>query len=247
MYKRAVVTRAFGVHILRSSHSQGDWILRRLDLLRVRDPTLFPDLIRRLHDNNTLLPSHSRTFQLPLRKSKVDVSVSPRAQMPCPQNMSPDQTVARKGGKSFTHIPNTSTTLVRLPKHALSRNLAFHLPHLLITPRLDNLRIQIILRGNEPIVRGSERRPIDLNLSLRSLDPNSRFGRIESIRQCRDAEVCKGDAVSGMFAAGGRGEGKQDGGFFVGAGAVLFDRCEDGGGFAVGGGDGVVEGLEAPR
>ena len=99
---------------------------------------------------------------------------------------------------------------------------------------------------DEPIMRRPKRRPIDLNLSLRPLDANSRFGRIEAIRVCRDAEACKGDAVGGVFAAGGRGEGEQDGGVLVSAGAVLFDGCEDGGGFAVRGGDGVVEGLEAP-
>ena len=52
--------------------------------------------------------------------------------------------------------------------------------------------------------------------------------------------------MGGMLAAGGGGEGQQDGSVLVGAGAVFFDGCEDGGGFAVGGGDGVVEGLEAP-
>lgn len=95
-------------------------------------------------------------------------------------------------------------------------------------------------------MRGSKRRPIDLNLPLRPLDPNSRFGRLKAIRIRRDAEVCKGDAVGGVLAAGGRGEGQEHGGHFVCAGGVFFDGCDDGGGFAVGGGDGVVEGLEAP-
>lgn len=72
------------------------------------------------------------------------------------------------------------------------------------------------------------------------------FGGVEAIRVGRDAEVGEGDAVGGMCAAGGGGEGEQDGSVFVGAGGVFLDGCEDGGGFAVGGGDDVVEGLEAP-
>lgn len=94
-------------------------------------------------------------------------------------------------------------------------------------------------------MRGSKRRPIDLDLSLGSLDANGRSGRIEAIRVRGDAEARQGDAVGG-FAAGCGGEGEQDRGVFVGAGGVFFDGGEDGGGFAEGSGDGVVEGLEAP-
>ena len=52
--------------------------------------------------------------------------------------------------------------------------------------------------------------------------------------------------MGGVGAARGGGEGEEDGGFFVGAGGVSFDGGEDGGGLAVRGWDGVVEGLEAP-
>ena len=52
--------------------------------------------------------------------------------------------------------------------------------------------------------------------------------------------------MSGVLAVWGGGEGENHGGFFVGAGGVSFNGGGDGWGFALRGGDGVVEGLETP-
>ena len=61
-----------------------------------------------------------------------------------------------------------------------------------------------------------------------------------------DAEVCERDAVGGVRAVRGGGEGEEYGGLLVGAGGVGFYGGGDVRGFAGGIGDGVVEGLETP-
>lgn len=247
------------VHILCSSPSQSDRIIRRLDLLRILDPTLLPDLIHRLHDNNTLLPPHHRTLQFPLPKEKNPhqqaassrtTQTATRDLLPDPHNSLTHETKQNRRKerekRGSTHIPNTPPTLIRLPKHAMPRYPTLHLPHPPIRPLPHALRIPILARGDEPIARGSERGPVDLHLPFGPLDANGRSGGVEAVGIGRDAEVCEGDAVGGVGAARGGGEGEEDGGFFVGAGGVSFDGGEDGGGLAVRGWDGVVEGLEAP-
>ena len=52
--------------------------------------------------------------------------------------------------------------------------------------------------------------------------------------------------MGGVGTVGGGGEGEDHGGLFVGAGGVFFDGGGHDGGFALGGGDGVIEGLETP-
>lgn len=138
----------------------------------------------------------------------------------------------------------------------MARNLTHDILHpslplllLLLPPAL---RIPLPTSLNEPPHRRSRRRPIDLDLAFGALDADGRPGGIPTVRVRRDAEVCERDAVRRMgcraAGVGGGGEGQEDGGVFVGPrGGVFLDGGEDGGrGFAVGGGDGVVEGLEAP-
>ena len=92
----------------------------------------------------------------------------------------------------------------------------------------------------------SKSRSTNLDFALCALDTDSGAGCVVSVWVGSDAEICERDAVSVVRAVGGGGEGEDHGGFFVGAGGVFFDGGCYGGGFAVGGGDGVVEGLETP-
>ncbi len=48
---------------------QLDWIVRCLNLLRVFQPRLFPHLVHRLHNHQTLLPSHPRALQLSISQA----------------------------------------------------------------------------------------------------------------------------------------------------------------------------------
>ena len=112
---RAVSARAF-VFTPCSPHSQRDRIVRRLNLLRVLDPSLLPDLIHRLHNNNTLLPSHSLTFQFPLEKN-IEVSTFPHPQMNSRTPFLPNQPKSgiKKGGEkgpltSLTHLAHSSAS-----------------------------------------------------------------------------------------------------------------------------------------
>lgn len=95
-------------------------------------------------------------------------------------------------------------------------------------------------------MRGSKRRPVDLDLAFGALDADGRPGRVVGVDVGTDAQVGEGDAVRG--GGGGRGgEGQDHGGHFVGAGAGVFvDGADDGGRLAGGGGLRVVEGLEDP-
>lgn len=92
----------------------------------------------------------------------------------------------------------------------------------------------------------SEGRPRNLNLPFRALDPDRRICGIIPIRIGGDAEIRKGDAVGCLLASGGGGEGEEHGGFFVGACGVFFYGGEDGGGFSLGRGDGVINRLKTP-
>ena len=95
-------------------------------------------------------------------------------------------------------------------------------------------------------MRRSKSRPTNLYFAFCALDADRGTGRVVPVWVGGDAEVCESDAVGGVGAVGGGGEGQDHGGFFVGAGGVFFDGGGYGGGFALRGGDGVVEGLETP-
>lgn len=95
-------------------------------------------------------------------------------------------------------------------------------------------------------MRRAEGWATDLNFALCTLNADSGTGCVVAVWVGSDAEVCESDAVGGVRAVGGGGEGEDHGGFFVSAGGVFFDGGGYGGGFALGGGNGVVEGLETP-
>lgn len=95
-------------------------------------------------------------------------------------------------------------------------------------------------------MRWPKSRSTNLDFAFSALNADRRAGCVVPIGVGSDAEVCESDAVGGVRAVGGGGEGEDHGGFFVGAGGVFFDGGGYGGGFALGGGDGVVEGLETP-
>ena len=102
------------------SRSQGDWILDRLDLLRVLDASLPPHLIHRLHNSNALLPAHPRTFQFPLAKDfKVSIASSRKHRQP--HNQSSDQMTALKGKERGKGGPLTSR--IHLPHSSASQNI----------------------------------------------------------------------------------------------------------------------------
>ena len=95
-------------------------------------------------------------------------------------------------------------------------------------------------------MRRAESRTRDLDFAFCALNADRGTGCVVPVWVGGDAEVCESNAMGGVRAVGGGGEGEDHGGFLVGAGGVLFDGGGDGGGFAVGGRDGVVEGLETP-
>ena len=92
----------------------------------------------------------------------------------------------------------------------------------------------------------SERWPADLYFAFCALDADGWSGSVMPIWIGSNAEIRQRDTMRCMIAAQCGGKGEQDGGLFVDAGSVFFDGGEDGGGFAGRGGDGMVDGLEAP-
>ena len=150
-------------------------------------------------------------------------------------------------------VAQTPPTLIRLPEHAMPRNLTLVLLDiraLLLGPL--STRIRPALRpvlADDAVVCGAEGGPVDLDLAFGALDADGGFGGVVAVDVGGDAEVGQRDAVRwvGAGAAGAAGEGQDDGGVFVGAGGGVFgDGGGDGGGLARGGGDGVVQGLETP-
>lgn len=180
--------------------SQPYRILARLNLLRIREIPLHPDLIHNLHNHHTLLPPHRLAFQLP---------------------------VSQRPGAS-----------IRFPEHSVAWNrlvVFFDVP------------IIIIITGNETPVRGSERRPVDLELAFSALDADGGSSDAFAVRVGRDAQVGQSDAHGGFGVVRGAGECEEDGGGFVDAGLVVMDHLGgDGWGFALLRWENVVKGLEDP-
>lgn len=86
----------------------------------------------------------------------------------------------------------------------------------------------------------------DLDFALVALDAHGGAGGVLPVWVRGDAEGSGGDGVGVSSLFLGAREGEEDGGHFVGAGAVELHGGGNGGGFPCRGVLGSVEGLETP-
>jgi hypothetical protein len=210
---------SYNVHYLRELNSQALELCRvfcRLNLVRISHAVLLAHFIHNLHDNNTLLQTLILAFLSTFLERK--------------------------------------RTLVGFPEHTMTLSLGvLVIAKAIVEARAfagtgvsEFLVLHSAVGKNELGLCRAVGRVEDLDFALVALDADGWACATLAVGVGSCAESGGGDTVGVAAEFGRAGEGEQHGGHLVGAGGVLFERGNDGGGLTGGFGLGVVEGLEYP-